>query len=108
MGTRPRLGQVWATRWLEPCGGRVGMTPGYPGHGLCKHVGDAVRGHAVYRSRWGCLAHYSRGWFQGSCGTCSGGFERRTNSMMWVTCTKSAELKTTRIAASSVMGHSSY
>src|ERR1041384_6873413 len=41
---RPRLGQVCATRWLEPCGGSVGMTPGYPGHDLCKYVGDAVRG----------------------------------------------------------------
>src|ERR1041384_2315239 len=41
---RPRLGQVCATRWLEPCDGSVGMTPGYPGHDLCKCVGDAVRG----------------------------------------------------------------
>jgi hypothetical protein len=40
----PVWDKFWATRWLEPCGGRVGMTPGYPGHGLCKHVGDAVRG----------------------------------------------------------------
>ena len=47
-GRRPRLGQVWATRRLEPCGGRVGMTPGYPGHDLCKYVGDAVRGDMRY------------------------------------------------------------
>src|ERR1043165_2807469 len=33
----------WATRWLDPCDGSVGMTPGYPVHDLCKHVGDAVR-----------------------------------------------------------------
>ena len=47
-GRRPRLGQVWATRRLEPCGGRVGMTPGYPGHDLSKYVGDAVRGDMRY------------------------------------------------------------
>src|SRR4051812_37113731 len=36
------------------------------------------------------------------------GVGRRKNSMMWVTCTNSAESRSIRIAESSVMGHSSY
>src|SRR3954465_15277419 len=44
LGAVPVWDKFWATRWLEPCDGCVGMTPGYPGHDLCKHVGDAVRG----------------------------------------------------------------
>src|SRR4051794_10881950 len=43
LGAVPVWDKFWDTRRLEPCGGRVGMTPGYPGHDLCKCVGDAVR-----------------------------------------------------------------
>src|SRR3954471_5644267 len=30
MGTRPRLGQVWSTRWLEPCDGQCRDDTGLP------------------------------------------------------------------------------
>ena len=30
----PVWDKFWATRWLEPCDGSVGMTLGYPGHDL--------------------------------------------------------------------------
>src|ERR1043165_6642844 len=43
LGSSPFGSSYGATRRLEPCDGSVGMTPGYPGQGLCKHVGDAVR-----------------------------------------------------------------
>ena len=35
LGAVPVWDKFCATRWLEPCGGSVGMTPGYPGQ-VCR------------------------------------------------------------------------
>ena len=104
----PVWDKCWATRWLEPCDGSVGKTPGYPGHDLCKHVGDAVRetrGISVSLEMSSSLLTglvprilWDRFW--GVLG------EGRTPCVGNVH--HSAESQPIRIAASSVMGHSSY
>src|SRR3954469_3008484 len=87
------------------CQGDTGVkaTQGYPRQG----AGDTVGRLRGSQASWRILVHSCGDEFQGSCGTSSGG-ERRKNSIVWVTCTNSAESKSIRIAASSVMGHSSY
>src|SRR3954467_8823683 len=105
MGTRPRLGQVWATRWLEPCVGNVGMTLGYPGHGLCKHVSDAVRGTRGISVSLGMSSSLLTGLVPRILWDVFRGFGRRTSSM----CGEPVQtLQSQNYSNSRVLGHGSH
>ena len=84
------------------------MTPGYPGHGLCKHVGDAVRGTRGISVSLGMSSSLLTGlvprilWdvFRG---VLSEGLAPCVGNVY-----KLCRVKSIRIAESSVMGRSSY
>jgi len=101
-GPVPVWDKFCATRWLEPCGGSVGMTPGYPGHDLCKRVGDAVRGTRGISVSLGMSSSLLTGLVPRILWDVFRGFGRRTSSM----CGERVQTLQSQIYSNSrVLGH---
>src|SRR4051812_10603711 len=108
MGTRPRLGQVFGHAMVGAMRWQCRDDTGLPRTWLAKHVGDAVRETRGISVSLEISSSLLAGLVPRILWDRFRGFWAKEELHGWGTCTHSAESQSIRIAASSVMGHSSY